>query len=340
MMDCNVGLTICVGGSLESLVNSNKWYDGYFLDNGFSLKNLIDISNMTKHVEPYRYLIIEQNPIENFSNTTHETLDRDFGYYRAFSPEMNSLSIFRGMSSKVSGRWIEMKLDQDVLVKRNEYRTRKGNNFDLSGAYLHPGCIIDLNGFNYCHSVFELTTNLLYDIAIQFNFSLYQGYEFSGNFGTVPVNYTEKGEPLYEGLLGAVSSGNFNIAPACFFMDLERKMAFDFGYPYYRTVEKAFMKRSTNQLDFRFFLQSFNTSTWFAVLIILSIFFVFFLATLKYFGNETDTERTLTFKFLVLAFWLKFVLLFAYYGGAMTTDLTLNDFKLPFTTFQEVNYVN
>ena len=44
-------------------------------------------------------------------------------------------------------------------------------------------------------------------------------------------------------------------------------------------------------------------------------------------------QRTLTFKILVLAFWIKFVLLFAYFGGAMTTDLILNDFKLPFTTF-------
>ena len=137
-----------------------------------------------------------------------------------------------------------------------------------------------------------------------------------------------------------MAQGKFDIVLGDLFMTLERQKVFDFGYPYFKSSVKAFMKRSSNALDFQFFIKPLTQSAWWTILMFLVSFFVAFLATLKCFGNnEERTEETLAFKILVMTFWIKFVLIFAYYGGAMTTDLTLNDFNVPFKTFGEVgNY--
>ena len=122
-------------------------------------------------------------------------------------------------------------------------------------------------------------------------------------------------------------------------MSNERRV-FDFAHPYAKTTFKAFLKRSSNSLDFNFFVNPLHSSAWLSLVIILGIFFFSLFGILKILGsNEDEVEKTSTYKILILTFWANFIPLYAYYGGAITTDLTVTDYKIPFTTQKEVRKV-
>ena len=155
--------------------------------------------------------------------------------------------------------------------------------------------------------------------------------------GVIPVNYTQENEPIYEGLYGSIATGKFDMKIICSFLTTERKKVFDYVHPVYKSSIKAYVKRTSSNLDFKFFMKPFESSAWYVLFLICFGFFFSFIVTWKIFKwNEDDAERTLTFKILVISFWFNFITLLAYYGGAITTDLTILDFKIPFNNLGEV----
>ena len=90
-------------------------------------------------------------------------------------------------------------------------------------------------------------------------------------------------------------------------------------------------------MDLYFLTNPLKDSVWLTLLMVLFAFFGFFFTMFKLFGfDEDNMEKSFTFKAIVLTFWMHCVLLFAYYGGAITTDLTVHNAKAPFSSYSEV----
>ena len=67
----------------------------------------------------------------------YANIKRDFGFYRADSNENSSYDIFRGMSNKISKRFIENKMSRKLNIKDKGIRVQLSrNDIDLSGAVL------------------------------------------------------------------------------------------------------------------------------------------------------------------------------------------------------------
>ena len=101
-------------------------------------------------------------------------------------------------------------------------------------------------------------------------------------------------------------------------------------------IRKSFVKKHSN-LDLAFLTKPFRTLAWYSLLAFLVLFLGFFWIFFKLFKRDEDSaENSTAFKITVLSFWLNFVLLSAYYGGGLTTDLTVNNGKVHFESYSEV----
>ncbi|CAB4056774.1 unnamed protein product [Lepeophtheirus salmonis] len=163
-------------------------------------------------------------------------------------------------------------------------------------------------------------------------------YEREMNFTT---NYIEEKNKFwgsamfpnqtYGGTLGALSDGTSDIQTCAWVQTYERKKLFDFfeiGLGYLSGV--LFMKNKN--ADYEFFSRPFSNSCWVVISSIVG-FSILFAIGLSI--RVEDSMETYCFITLVTSLAYFFVLLNAYYGGAMTMFFT-TEVTVPFETMEDV----
>ena len=77
-----LGFTFRIQENLLDFENDYGSFDGFYLDDGLTIKNLKEISAIVKYVQPYRYLILNNFTHEHMDESIEETVERDFGFFR------------------------------------------------------------------------------------------------------------------------------------------------------------------------------------------------------------------------------------------------------------------
>jgi hypothetical protein len=155
-------------------------------------------------------------------------------------------------------------------------------------------------------------------IAQKLNFTHESHIQIDGDWGNVPKSgpYNRSGE--WGGVMGKIVDAEYDMSVSVWWWLRERyeMMSFVIIISY----DELLVWKTTNlEIDFGLFVRPFSTQSWVAILSLFAI------ATICIFLNQyviPHTEDSNGEKILVATLWYFFVILYAFYGGAMTMFFT------------------
>ncbi len=244
--------------------------------------------------------------------------------------------------------------DQNIFVLNKITLMRADNRFILHHDYDMSGAILTsmardwrpYNRFFDCKHEWwgdctqeGIFANVSQVLAKQFNFTIVANKEPHDNWGKDRCvgkmelgNWTE-GQPFPNGVYGYLEHERMDMSLIAFRSILERENNFDLSIPVCSATRKIVfsLDRNTN-LDFTMFFRPFARLSWSFFTLTLAVFVI-----LACIFNMIDSkaEKRFSYQILMLTIWLMFVLLNAFYGGALTMFYSTPP-SIPFNNLQEV----
>ena len=182
-----------------------------------------------------------------------------------------------------------------------------------------------------CHAYsYGLLADLGQMIARRFNFTLLSFKRKDGKWGAVPIEGPHNFSGTWDGVMGDVMFGTFPLSLNSWTYFPERQELLDF-VTYGSESGVLALTPKYAEIDMGLFLRPFTKEAWFYICGILGA--VVLLETISYLGIPFFAETT-SFKIILLSVWYFFIMLHAYYGGALTMFFSTKD-PIPFKSLQD-----
>ena len=168
-------------------------------------------------------------------------------------------------------------------------------------------------------------------LAKRLNFTLEHVWQEDGDWGVQPKSgpYNMSGE--WGGVMGGVIKGDYPWCLNAWTYMYERKDILDF-VPFTKTRSILVLTPQNPAVDMELFLRPFTENSW-KVILLTCVAFAFFISIPIIFGFG-EAEST-SLRIIKAAIWIFFVLISAYYGGALTMFFS-TEVKLSFESLYDV----
>ena len=176
----------------------------------------------------------------------------------------------------------------------------------------------------YVHELFSALGRI-------FNFTWRVDAVPSQEWGVVPANSDSWMEQnlTFQGVTSELIYDNYDLSPSGWFASPGRDLYMDFTFSYETDVMLAFFNKRKPSIDTGLFLRAFNSQVWTVLCItVISWFLLQFLCS-EIFGKFQMLKEWTIFNMSIT-----FLLVHAFYGGAMTTFFS-SGVRPPFETLQQ-----
>jgi hypothetical protein len=155
-------------------------------------------------------------------------------------------------------------------------------------------------------------------VAKKYNFTYESHRNMTGNWGLLPISgpFNQSGE--WDGIMGDVVNGKYDLSLSAWLWMAERYEILTF-VPVYSKKQVLVWTPKKPEIDFGLLSRPFTDDSW------VAIFFMTLIVTLCIFVTYLvipNNENTTGHEIMVTTLWYFFVLLNAFYGGAMTMFFT------------------
>lgn len=227
--------------------------------------------------------------------------------------------------------------DQDVLVQ-NEWKLLDTDRaagfqseiFDLEGAEVSSLTLswdpwltltdCQEGGRRRCKTG-GILHNLMDLLARDSNFTWFS--DESDSWGNVPMDGKNMTDPeaKFDGAMGAVVRDEYDTALSVWQWNSDRDHFADFTASFYPRETRAVLNSKRPPVDVTLFLRPFTPPSWLATMAVVAFLAAALLVPFRVFGNYLE-EDSASERIAILSGWLLFILLNAYYGGALTMFFT------------------
>jgi hypothetical protein len=159
-------------------------------------------------------------------------------------------------------------------------------------------------------------------IAQKLNFTYDTHNQVDGDWGTMPKSGPYNRSGTWGGVMGAVVNSKYDVSIGSWWMIRERYELLSFATIF--SSKEILVWTPTNQIDFGLFVRPFSPESWLAITSLIAIISTCLCMT-QYVVHTyyvPFTEDTNGQKIMETILWFFFVLLYAFYGGAMTMFFT------------------
>ncbi|TRY67601.1 hypothetical protein TCAL_05368 [Tigriopus californicus] len=164
-----------------------------------------------------------------------------------------------------------------------------------------------------------------------FNFTVVSTQDKDLNWGVVPISGPFNSSGTWGGTMGDVINGKFDLSLSQWIWNIERQDLLDFVITSSNWLQLA-LTPQLPEVDTGLFLRPFTYDAWMAILAITGVVIVAVLAPyLIFYYYEYTTGYMIT----STTGWYFFVLVNAFYGGALTMFFT-SEITIPFRTIRDV----
>ncbi len=188
----------------------------------------------------------------------------------------------------------------------------------------------DCNDLGDCSTAYGLVVDMCDAIAKMFNFTVTNVRQRDGDWGMVPIEGPFNLSGTWGGIMGNVIMGNYPLSASVWSLFIERQRVLDF-VPFMTDGEVLVLTPRVENMDMGMFVRPFTRKSWHAVGAVSSIALT--LMAIDYLGQWY--AGTSSFKVASLTMWYVFVLLNAFYGGALTMFFITEE-PIPFNNMREV----
>ncbi len=189
----------------------------------------------------------------------------------------------------------------------------------------------DCDELGSCLTSYGLLWDLGQVLAWMFNFTLISDRQQDGNWGTLPDVGPYNLSGTWEGIFGKVLSGKYPLCLSGWFYYQERHDLLDFVSTYSDEMVLVLAAQSLH-LDTGTLVRPFTSPAWFTTVGFVATFALFCLF-LKW--TQPKVQESDGFKIMTISIWYFYVLVSAYYSGALTMFFLAED-PIPFTSIRDV----
>ena len=164
------------------------------------------------------------------------------------------------------------------------------------------------------------------------NFTWDSYIDLEGNWGTTPADGIYNKSGAWSGVLGAIVNEKYHMTLNQWIWNSERKPILDFvsTIPDYHCLA---MTPNPPEIDIGLFIRPFKNEAWAGVILIVATSFL--VVAIPYTYLTTFYENTDGYRISSTSVWIFFLIVNAYYGGAMTMFFT-TETSIPFETVEDV----
>ena len=182
-----------------------------------------------------------------------------------------------------------------------------------------------------CRVVEGVLPDLINAIAPKFNFTWETLQPPDGNWGVFPKSGPFNLSGIWHGVMGGVVNGDFHMSLSQWLWNLPRRDILDFVTVY---TERMILALTPSQptIDMGLFIRCFRDDAWYASLIIICLVIISMLIPILFLENWDNSDSV---QISATSGWYFFVLLNAFYGGALTMFFA-SEAALPFDSIRGV----
>ncbi len=170
---------------------------------------------------------------------------------------------------------------------------------------------------NDCKSISGALVDLIDNLASMINFTFISHIRQDGNWGVIPQASSRNGTRAWDGIIGDVVTKEYPMSLNVYVRFVDRDEVLDF-VPIKRTHSiLGFVPRPRN-LDLKLFFRPFTTQAWMTIVGIVIIIGIVMTLPRLMLSTFRPLKETLGFTIASVTSWYFFVLLNAFYGGALT----------------------
>ena len=212
--------------------------------------------------------------------------------------------------------------------------------YDLNGLTIHsisgswaPYMIIDKcdEQGKHCNFNSGYLVDFMNIMAEKFNFSYESVKEPNGDWGTVPKSGPLNLSGEWGGVMGNVVNGRFDMSMSPWLMGIERHELLQFALVIKSRPILVWEPRYP-EVDFGLFIRPITYDSWMLILLLMFVVLSFMGLTSIFLPSLNDSEGR---KLVMTTMYYFFVLINAFYGGALTMFFT-STITLPFETLRDV----
>ena len=152
-----------------------------------------------------------------------------------------------------------------------------------------------------------------------------------GNWGVQPLSGPFNKSGIWGGAMGSVVNGEYHLSICPWLYKLQRNSLFDHVITGKDTLVLALTPKPA-EVDFGLFIRPFRNEAW---VCIFALCLVILITILIPYGLVDDYEQTEAFTCVTVSAWIFFVVINAYYGGAMTMFFT-SEISVQFNSIEDV----
>ena len=164
-----------------------------------------------------------------------------------------------------------------------------------------------------------------------FNFTWESYKDVDGNWGVTPINGMYNSSGIWGGVMGSIINGKYHLSLSQWVWNSARGQLLDFIGTTTDTVVVV-MTPSPPEIDIGLFVRPFKNEAWIGVIVVIGTSFVIIMVPYAYLNSYENTDG---YMIANTSIWFFFLLMNAYYGGAMTMFFT-TEVTIPFETKEDV----
>ncbi|TRY80960.1 hypothetical protein TCAL_14039, partial [Tigriopus californicus] len=302
-------------------VCSKTNFDVFITDN--SLANMENIKAQLHDLKIQSSMIFVlgslQETLECIRNNLNHYNASSF-FYLGLGNSSSNVDYYQVITFPLSNTQVLQKLELDANSKILEQYDLQGVEITSQSLDWHPYTIFEPNGTSYGHLI-----DMTHHLARLFNFTLRSIKEPKNDWG-LQSQYLKN----ITGVLGNVIQGKVDLSLSLWIWNLERSSVVDFSIVASDWEQLCFVPQMP-KVDPTLFLRPFTTDSWIAVGLTFLIIVVCALVPL----TIQSFNQTHSFMIISTSGWYFFVLLNAFYGGALTMFFA-NEPSIPFSTVKDV----
>ena len=152
-----------------------------------------------------------------------------------------------------------------------------------------------------------------------------------GSWGVRPISGPFNKSGVWGGAMGSIVNGEYHISLSQWVWNIERRGLFDFICTSSNRVALALTPQPP-EIDPGLFIRPFRDDAWNGIAVVCVIMVVCLMVPFSLMKNYEQTESV---NISVFSVWMFFVLINAYYGGALTMFFT-SEITIPFNSIEDV----